>query len=127
LQSGESLLQATFLRAADIADVSRALVVTNREYYFKTRDDLDEVASRAPSVEVSFLLEPVGRNTAPAVALAARHVRELAGDDAVMLVMPSDHVIADAKAFRQSVASAVAAADEGRLVTFGIVPTAPET
>ncbi|HEX7046414.1 MAG TPA: mannose-1-phosphate guanylyltransferase/mannose-6-phosphate isomerase [Gammaproteobacteria bacterium] len=127
LQSGESLLQATFLRAAGLANVSQTLVVTNREYYFKTKDDLDEVAGKADAVDVSFLLEPVGRNTAPAIALAARHVRELAGDDAVLLVMPSDHVIADAAAFQRAVSAAVAAAGEGRLVTFGVVPTAPET
>ncbi len=127
LQSGESLLQATFLRAAGLHDARQTLVVTNREYYFKTKDELDAVAKQAGSPDVAFLLEPVGRNTAPAVALAARHVRELAGDDAVMLVMPSDHVIADAKAFGIAVAAAVNAAGKGRLVTFGIVPTAPET
>lgn len=127
LQTGESLLQATFLRAAGLADVAQALVVTNREYYFKTKDELDEVAPRAGLREVSFLLEPMGRNTAPAVSLAARHVARSLGDDAIMLVMPSDHVITDADAFQQSVTAAVTAASEGRLVTFGIVPSAPET
>lgn len=127
LQSGESLLQATFLRAAGLDDVAESLVVTNREYYFKTKDELDAVSAKAVHNRVSFLLEPMGRNTAPAVALAARHVRELYGDDAIMLVMPSDHMIADAEAFQQAVNTAVEAARVGRLVTFGIVPSAPET
>jgi len=127
LQSGESLLQATFLRAAGLAGVTQTLVVTNREYYFKTKDELDAVSDRAGRKHVSFLLEPMGRNTAPAVALAARHVKELAGDAAVMLVMPSDHMIADAEAFQAAVNAAIAAAKQGRLVTFGIVPSAPET
>ncbi|MBW3567184.1 MAG: mannose-1-phosphate guanylyltransferase/mannose-6-phosphate isomerase [Proteobacteria bacterium] len=127
LQSGESLLQATYLRATGLEDVAQVLVVTNREYYFKTKDELDAVAEQAGKGNVSFLLEPMGRNTAPAVALAARHVKELVGEDAVMLVMPSDHMIADAEVFQSAVSAAVSAAKQGRLVTFGIVPSAPET
>ncbi|MGW5978688.1 mannose-1-phosphate guanylyltransferase/mannose-6-phosphate isomerase, partial [Bacillus altitudinis] len=74
----------------------------------------------------ALILEPVGRNTAPAIAIAALQV--LAGnDDALLLVLPSDHVVRNEKAFHAAVAQAAVAADAGKLVTFGIVPTAPET
>ncbi len=74
----------------------------------------------------AILLEPVGRNTAPAIAVAALQATA-GGQDPLLLVLPSDHVIADAGAFRAAVASATAAAEAGQLVTFGIVPTGPET
>jgi mannose-1-phosphate guanylyltransferase/mannose-6-phosphate isomerase len=73
------------------------------------------------------LLEPVGRNTAPAIALAAHAVRQLAGDDALMLVLPADHVLRDLTAFQASIKLAVPAAAAGKLVAFGIVARTPET
>ena len=75
---------------------------------------------------VTILLEPVARNTAPAIAAAALEATA-AGDDPLLLVLPSDHVIADAAAFRRAVAAAAVAAQQGQLVTFGIVSTGPET
>uniref|UniRef100_UPI0035686172 mannose-1-phosphate guanylyltransferase/mannose-6-phosphate isomerase n=1 Tax=Immundisolibacter sp. TaxID=1934948 RepID=UPI0035686172 len=73
-----------------------------------------------------ILLEPVGRNTAPAVALAALRLQS-AGDDPLLLVLPSDHVIVDTAAFRAAVTAGSAAAAGGALVTFGVLPTRPET
>jgi mannose-1-phosphate guanylyltransferase/mannose-6-phosphate isomerase len=75
---------------------------------------------------IRFIVEPTGRNTAPAVALAAMTLNKLSSD-AVMVVMPSDHIIRDTKQFQDKLRSAVEAAQEGYLVTFGIVPTRPET
>ncbi len=75
---------------------------------------------------IRFIVEPSGRNTAPAVALAAMTLNKLSSD-AVMVVMPSDHIIRDTKQFQDKLRSAVEAAQEGYLVTFGIVPTRPET
>jgi mannose-1-phosphate guanylyltransferase/mannose-6-phosphate isomerase len=122
LAGERTLFQDTALRARGIAGCGAPIVVTNAEQRFLAADQLAEigVAPRA------LLLEPVGRNTAPAVAAAAlQAARE--DDAAVLLVQPSDHVIGDPAGFRSAVASAVAAAAEGYLVTFGIPPAEPAT
>lgn len=124
LPDGQSLLQKTFLRAAGLPGVSQVLTVTNRDYYFKTKDEYQ--ACNAP-VESVFLLEPCGRNTAPAVALAALQAEAMHGPEARLLVLPADHLIRDLAAFATAVAVAQELASQGHLVTFGIRPTAPET
>jgi mannose-1-phosphate guanylyltransferase/mannose-6-phosphate isomerase len=125
LPDGQSLLQKTLGRALCLDDVGSILTVTNRDYYFQTRD---EFAGLAPGEEARFeyLLEPRGRNTAPAIAMAALYLRERL-DDAQMLVLPADHVIADVEAFARAVTEAQRLAAGGYLVTFGIQPTRPET
>ncbi|MFP3632137.1 sugar phosphate nucleotidyltransferase, partial [Burkholderia sp. SIMBA_045] len=80
LPDGESLLQKTFVRATALKDVGRLLTVTNREVFFRTLDDY-RLLNKA-RVELDFILEPFGRNTAPAIAAAALHVSRLYGDDA---------------------------------------------
>ena len=79
------------------------------------------------SGQARLILEPCARNTAPAIAMAAFEIREAHGDDALMLVMPSDHVIEDVNAFHEAIARAEGSARAGRLVTFGILPTGPDT
>jgi mannose-1-phosphate guanylyltransferase / mannose-6-phosphate isomerase len=118
---GGSLLRQTFARAASLADVSEVVTVTNRDYLFATRDEYGRGAA------ATFLLEPFGRNTAPALALAALHIRARHGADAVMLVLPADHLIQDRAAFASDAGEAVTLAREGKLVTFGIRPDGPET
>lgn len=125
LADGQSLLQKAFLRGVGMPDVAEILTITNRELLFKTQDDFAEV--NAAKMPTSFVLEPFGRNTAPAVAAAALQVARTHGNDAVMLVLPADHLIANQTAFSQAVAMASALAHKGRLVTFGIKPDAPET
>lgn len=125
LADGQSLLQKTFLRGARQEGAGEVLTITNRDYYFRSKDEYAALRQREP--RQSFLLEPFGRNTAPAILLGAFKVREAHGDDAVMLVLPADHLIADTAGFARHVQHAVAAARQGKLVTFGIVPTAPET
>jgi mannose-1-phosphate guanylyltransferase len=120
---GKSLLQHAFERAAGCA-TGDALLVTNREYYFQTRDEVEGAADRCAA---HFLLEPQGRNTAAAIALAAHWVASRFGAEAVLLVLPADHLIGDHAAFALAVADAVRIAGAGRLATFGVVPTAPET
>ncbi|HAI48194.1 Alginate biosynthesis protein AlgA [compost metagenome] len=116
-----TMLQATWQRIAPIA--GRApLVVANEEHRFVAADQLQQLGVQP----LAILLEPVGRNTAPAIAVAALEATR-DGEDAVLLVLPSDHVIADEAAFRAAVLRALPAAREGKLVTFGIVPTGPET
>jgi len=117
---GKSLLTQTYERALE-ATGSAPLIVTNRDYYFLSRDELSSQA-----VKPSYLLEPAGRNTAPAVALAALWSQRQ-GDDPVLLVMPADHMVTQRAAFTEAVGHAAALAEEGRLVLFGIRPTAPET
>jgi len=124
LADGQSLLQKAFLRAAAQPGVDAILTVTNRELFFKTRDEYREVDDK---VSTSFVLEPFGRGTAAAVACAALHVAQAQGAGAILLVLPADHLIEKADAFAAAVARAMALAREGRLVTFGIRPAAPET
>jgi len=100
----------------------RPIVVANQEHRFMAAEQLREMGAEPSAI----LLEPVGRNTAPAIAVAALEAMR-DGEDALLLVLPSDHVIRDEAAFHAVVRAALPAAREGRLVTFGIVPTAPET
>ncbi len=125
LADGESLLQKAFTRGAALADVMEVLTVTNRELIFKVQDDYREVnESKLPT---SFVLEPFGRNTAPAIAAATLLVQEKHGDDAIMLVLAADHLISNQTAFAAAVARAATLAATGSIVTFGIRPDSPET
>lgn len=117
-----SLIQQTALRVSDRTRFAAPVVVCNQEHRFLVAEKLRE----AGISDASILLEPCARNTAPAIALAAHFIRKQY-DDATMLVLPSDHVIADTDAFREAVGKAERAAAQGFLVTFGITPTAPET
>jgi mannose-1-phosphate guanylyltransferase len=120
--AGKPLLAHALERAALIAD--EALIVTNQDHYYLTEKLLTETP-KAP--KVSYLLEPKGRNTAPAIALAVRHIQKTHGDDAVCLVLAADHLISDDAAFEKAVAQAAEQARESNLVVFGIRPTGPET
>ncbi|MEO8306055.1 MAG: mannose-1-phosphate guanylyltransferase/mannose-6-phosphate isomerase [Betaproteobacteria bacterium] len=126
LPDGETLLAKTAVRALKLPGVSELFTVTNREYYFHTRDAYAGLPGGAPK-RASFLLEPFGRNTAPAVALAALCVEMAGAGEAVLLVLPADHLVRDQAAFAAAVAQGVRLAQRGSLVTFGIGPTHPET
>lgn len=126
LPDGQSLLIKTFRRAAELIAVGGEIAtVTNRDYYFQSRDHF--LAAKLPAVRAQFILEPMGRNTAPAIAAAALALREQYGDAVTLVVMPADHLIQDGGAFLASVEHATCLAQQGYLVTFGIRPTAPET
>jgi mannose-1-phosphate guanylyltransferase/mannose-6-phosphate isomerase len=125
LLDGESLAEKTFNRALEVADGAPILTVTSRDYYFYTRDLYNSIAGEEH--QHPFLLEPLGRNTAPAIAMAAIYIRNRLGPDANMLVMPADHLVRDLNRFRSVVDEAVSLADRGYLVTFGVHPTHPET
>ena len=118
-----SLYQQTLQRVADPARYAPAVIVTNAEYRFLVAEQAQEIGVPTSAV----LLEPVARNTAAAIAAAAAHVRQAFGDDAVMHVLASDHAVAPDDNYQWSIEAAAAAASAGRLVTFGITPTAPET
>jgi mannose-1-phosphate guanylyltransferase len=120
--AGESLLKKTFDRAAALPGAGEVVTVTNREYLFKTRDEYGRGRETG-----TFVLEPFGRNTAPAIAMALLHVAEKHGEDAVILMLAADHLIQDQAAFAADVAVAERLAREGMLVTFGVQPDRPDT
>jgi mannose-1-phosphate guanylyltransferase/mannose-1-phosphate guanylyltransferase/mannose-6-phosphate isomerase len=116
------MLQDTVLRVGDPTRFEAPLVVCNEAHRFIIAEQLREIGV----VPAGILLEPVGRNTAPAIATAALRLGE-ADPDAVLLVMPADHLIQDQAAFLAAVERGAWAAGDGALVTFGIAPTRPET
>ncbi|MBI5074965.1 MAG: NTP transferase domain-containing protein [Nitrospirae bacterium] len=117
-----TMLQATIARLSGIPDITKPLIVANENHRFMIAEQLQQI-NAAPS---ALILEPVGRNTAPAVAVAALHALSI-GKDPLLLVLPADHVIRDTAAFRAAVAEGVNYAIEGKLITFGIEPGSPET
>lgn len=120
-----SLLQRTIQRCLPLADGAALGIVTNQEYQFRTQEEFEALPG-TQSILCTQLLEPAGRNTAPAIALAALWALDQ-DPEAVLLVLPADHLIPDEAAFQDTARRAAQAAREGALVTFGIQPTAPET
>ncbi len=129
LAGQKTMLQATLERAMGLAGpqlhLHAPIIIGNQEHRFIIR----EQALAAGHTPAAIYLEPAGRNTAPAIALAALHLAqgENGAPDALMLVLPADHVIQNTKAFAAAVATAAQAAQAGYLVTFGIQPTGPDT
>lgn len=122
LVGDRTMLQNTVTRLAGVKDLASPLVVCNEKHQFMVADQLSAVG-KAPS---AILLEPVGRNTAPAVAVAALEAMA-DGYDPILLILPADHVIPDTAALCRAVESGKSVALEGRLITFGVVPMTPET
>ena len=122
-----TMLQSTALRLNDAFDcsdiqVEQPVIICSEASRFITLEQLNKVDVNPQGI----ILEPVGRNTAPALTLAALFALEK-GDDPLLLVMPADHVITRLAAFNHAVNMALASAQQGKVVTFGIVPDAPET
>jgi mannose-1-phosphate guanylyltransferase len=120
---GSTLLAQAIVRAQDCG-TDELLMITNEDYLFLSKEVVDDLEDPP---RTHFLLEPKGRNTAPAIALAALHCEQLHGPDTVMIVLPADHLIPDVKAFVACAMEAVQVAQTGQLVVFGIHPTTPET
>ena len=118
---GHSLFTDTVKRAASLPGSAPPLIMCNDAHRFLAAAQLQQC-----EIKGDMVLEPAQRNTAPAIAVAAM-AANAGGDDPILLVMPSDHSIAPEEAFRESVAAARTAAENGLLVTFGIVPEKPET
>lgn len=117
----DSLFRQTLDRVSDRSLYGPPIVVANAAHEGLCRRELDHVDGAV------LLLEPIARNTAAAIAMAAELVQRVHGPGAAILVMPSDHVIGDVEAFHVAVGTGLRAARSGRLVTFGICPTGPET
>jgi len=122
LTGKSTMLQETATRLAGVGDVRPPIIVCNEAHRFIVAEQMQSFQVEPTAI----LLEPAGRNTAPAVALAALKAREL-DVEAILIVAPADHVIRDAHIFQQAVNVAAAHAEQGKLVTFGIVAHAPET
>ncbi|HUI59297.1 MAG TPA: mannose-1-phosphate guanylyltransferase/mannose-6-phosphate isomerase [Steroidobacteraceae bacterium] len=127
LTGERTMLQQTALRLSGVASAA-PIVVCNEAHRFLVAEQLRQLKIDPGAV----VLEPFGRNTAPAIALAAlaalsKNANAANGDDPALLVLPADHVIRNVPVFQQAVRIALAAAEQGQLVTFGIVPSSPET
>ena len=122
LTSDETLLQQTVRRALRVSDSELLIVVTNYGHRLQIAEQLQVLSVKKPQI----LLEPIGRNTAPAIALAAFEAMQH-DQDALLLVLPSDHLLRDKEAFAAAVNMGRTAAEQGQLVAFGIQPTMPAT
>lgn len=123
MKLGGSTLLAQAIARGQACGADEVLVVTNDDHLHLSRA---EVRTLTDTPDVHYLLEPQGRNTAPAIALAALHCLYVHGPDTVMLVLPADHLIPDQRAFVACAVEAEMLAQQGRLVVFGVEPTSPE-
>jgi mannose-1-phosphate guanylyltransferase len=117
LNGEDTMLQATMKRLKRL-NISSSVTICNEEHRFFVAEQLREI-----DMLCSIILEPIGRSTAPAIALAAL----TSDDDPVLLVLPADHIIQDEHAFSKTINEALPLAEAGKLVTFGIIPTKPQT
>jgi len=122
LVSERSMLQETLVRLEGWQEIESPIIVCGNDHRFLVAEQLREINVEPECI----ILEPVGRNTAPAIAVAAQRLREAVGDS-LMLVLAADHVILDLDAFHSAVIIAAEAAQVGKLVTFGIQPSGPNT
>jgi len=120
LVSSHTMVQETILRVRAVPGLKAPIAVCNEDHRFMMAEQLWEIGIKPSAI----ILEPVGKNTAPAVAMAALSAES---EEEVLLVLPADHVIADTAAFHRSIMQAATLAEQGFLVTFGIVPAEPET
>lgn len=125
LADGQSLLQKAFLHGTNLKSVENALIVTNREFFFKVQEEISTINIK--QIRTSFIVEPFGRNTAAAIGSAALHITKTYGDNAMMLVLAADHLISDQIAFQEAVDTALNLAHPDQLITFGISPTHANT
>ncbi|MFA6433332.1 MAG: mannose-1-phosphate guanylyltransferase/mannose-6-phosphate isomerase [Elusimicrobiales bacterium] len=126
LNGGKSLLCSTVERLAAVLPLKDIFVITNEDYRFHVQEDLKAVS---PDIEHNIILEPVGRNTAPAIALVMKYCAEKlkCAKDEVIFICPSDHIIQPVEKFARYARQAETAAKAGSIVTFGIKPVRPET
>lgn len=125
LSDGKSLLQNTFSRSLNLGQpISSVITVTNEKLHFRMQNEYQQVNDSG--VACDFILEPFGRNTAPAVLAAALFAKDHYDPEEILLILPADHLIGNLSSFAKAVADAVAMANDGYLVTFGINPEYPE-
>jgi len=119
-----TMLQDTVLRLAELKFLAEPIIICNSLHRFLVAEQMQKIGVSSPTI----ILEPVGRNTAPAIAAAAFQVQKMTSNEGgLLLVLPADHVIKDILAFHQAIDTAIKFAKNGKLVTFGIPPTSPNT
>jgi len=121
LNGDRTMIQDTVLRA-NLPDAAPSMIICNEKHRFLVAEQMQEIGVKPSAI----VLEPQGRNTAPAAAVAALIVAE-SDPKGIVILLPSDHVVKDEIVFRDAVAVAISAAEAGNVVTFGIAPTGPET
>jgi len=122
LAGDNTMLQETMLRLGGLDNVADPIIICNADHRFLVAEQCQQIDIKNPTI----LLEPVGRNTAPAIAAAAlQSLKD--SDDAILLVLSADHVIQDVEVFHQAINIASSQAQDGKLATFGIVPTDANT
>jgi mannose-1-phosphate guanylyltransferase/mannose-6-phosphate isomerase len=128
LNTNKSLLQETAERLLRVVSAENIIVMTNNEYKFHVLTDLNSILLNQPQVN-NIILEPVGRNTAPAIALGMKYCIEKLGcrEDEVIFISPADHIIKPPDRFAEYVRLSEEISGKGHIVTFGIKPTRPET
>lgn len=128
LDNDESLLQKTYLRSAQIPYLNSITTITHKDLFLRTQKEYALCADKIATVfNQHYILEPFGKNTAAAITIAAHEIASLYGNDALMLVLPADHIIENVTAFHDAIKNAALLAHAGKLVTLGIKPTSPET
>ena len=125
LSDGHSLLQNTFIRAANLNNVNAVLTVTNEKVHFRMQDEYQQINDK--NLPCDFILEPYGRNTAPAIAAACLFIAQNYKPEETILILPADHLISDFESFKTAVDEAEIIAQKGFIATFGITPEYPET
>ena len=118
-----SLLQETILRVRDFSHMAKPLIICNEKHYFMCLDQLNEIKHK----DSTILLEPVRRNTAGAIAIAAHYVKAQYGEQAVMLIFPADHFIKEDGLFSTTIQRTIEVAEQHKMVTIGIQPSSPNT
>lgn len=128
LSDNQSFLQKVLIRCINISNIESITNVTNSQFLFKIRDEYNEIVKEEEKeFDINYLLEPFGRNTAAAIAASALYIAELYGENAILLTLPSDHIISDQNAFHKALLEAESLAEQGKIVVFGIKPDNPET
>jgi len=122
LVDGKTMLQNTILRIQDFPDILPPLVICHQDHRFLVAEQLKQIDIH----NAHILLEPMGKNTAPAAAMAALFLKQYYPEDPVLMLLPADHIIQDIPCFLAAIESAVSNARQGKLVTFGIKPSQPE-
>ena len=121
-EKNHTLIQDTYLRLIGLENLKTPIIICNEEHRFIAAEQMREINIKPKSI----ILEPVGRNTAPAIAIAALSTLK-EGKDPFLLVLSSDHKIDNGKKFREAINEGISFADEGRIITFGVIPNFPET
>ncbi len=122
MDKNKSLLQKTYERIKNLKNVDNPIFICNEDHRFITAEQIREIKIKPNSI----ILEPLGKGTAPAIALSALKAMEN-GNDAILLILSSDHLINDIKGFHESIKIGIKHSLSGRLVTFGVTPSSPET